>query len=82
MEDSVKIAVVDIDFVKAVKKANEGESIIIPSTENGHPVLACWNIPLCSIARKQLLQIAKNKNKKCVKFYSVDKGHICTLVVI
>lgn len=82
MEDSVKIAGVDIDFVKAVKKANEGESIIIPSTENGHPVLACWNIPLCSIARKQLLQIAKNKNKKCVKFYSVDKGHICTLVVI
>jgi len=82
MEDSVKIAGVDIDFVKAVKKANEGESIIIPSTENGQPVLACWNIPLCSIARKQLLQIAKNKNKKCVKFYSVDKGHICTLVVI
>jgi len=82
MEDSVKIAGVDIDFVKAVKKANEGESIIIPSTENGHPVLACWNIPLCSIARKQLLQIAKDKNKKCVKFYSVDKGHICTLVVI
>lgn len=82
MEDSVKIAGVDIDFVKAVKKANEGESIIIPSTENGHPVLACWNIPLCSIVRKQLLQIAKDKNKKCVKFYSVDKGHICTLVVI
>jgi hypothetical protein len=82
MEDSVKIAGVDIDFVKAVKEANEGESIIIPSTENGQPVLVCWNIPLCSIARKQLLQIAKDKNKKCVKFYSVDKGHICTLVVI
>ena len=82
MEDSVKIAGVDIDFLKAVRKANEGESIIIPSTENGQPVLACWNIPLCSIARKQLLQIAKDKNKKCVKFYSVDKGHICTLVVI
>lgn len=82
MEDSVKIAGVDIDFVKAVKKANEGESIIIPSTENGQPVLVCWNIPLCSIARKQLLQIAKDKNKKCVKFYSVDKGCVCTLVVI
>lgn len=82
MEDSVKIAGVDIDFIKAVKKANTGESIIIPSTENGQPILACWNIPEYSIARKQLIQIAKDKNKKCVKFYSVDKGHICTLVVI
>lgn len=80
MKDSVKIAGLDINFVKAVKKANEGESIIIPSTENGKPILACWNIPMYSIARKQLLQIAKDK--KCVKFYNVNKGHICTLVVI
>lgn len=82
MNSLVKIAGVDIDFVKAVKKANAGESIIIPSTENGQPILACWNIPEYSIARKQLLQIAKEKDKKCVEFYSVDKGHICTLVVI
>lgn len=82
MRDLVKIAGVDIDFIKAVKKANAGESIIIPSTENGQPILVCWNIPENSIARKQLLQIAKEKDKKCVKFYSVDKGDICALVVI
>lgn len=82
MNNSVKIAGVDIDFTKAVRKANKGESIIIPSNENGNPILACWNIPKCSEARKQLQEIAKKSGKGAIRFYSIKKGHICTLVVV
>ena len=82
MNNTVKIAGIDIDFTKAVKKANRGESIIIPSTENGKPILACWNIPKYSEAREQLREIARKSDKGIIKFYSVKKGHICTLAVV
>ena len=59
MNNTVKIAGVDVDFTKAVIKANKGESIIIPSNENGNPILSCWNIPRSSEARKQLREIAR-----------------------
>ena len=80
--DTVQIAGVDIDFAKAVKRANRGESIIIPSVESGKPILACWNIPKYSEAREQLREIARKSDKGIIKFYSVKKGHICSLVVI
>ncbi len=82
MNSLVKIAGVDIDFTRAVTQANKGESIIIPSNENGKPILACWNIPKCSEARKQLREVARKSGKGCVRFYSIKKGHICTLVVV
>lgn len=82
MSNTVKIAGVDIDFTKAVKKANRGESIIIPSTENGKPLLICWNIPKYSEARKQLQEVARKSNKGGIRFYSIKKGHVCTLVVV
>ena len=82
MNNTVKIAGIDIAFTKAVRKANKGESIIIPANENGKPVLACWNIPKCSEARKQLREVARKSDKGIVKFYNIEKGHICTLVVV
>lgn len=82
MNNLVKTAGVDIDFSKAIKKANQGKSIIIPSTENGKPILSCWNIPKNSVARKQLQEIARKFGKGSVRFYSIKKGHICTLVVV
>ena len=78
----IYIAGLDIAFTKAVAKANKGESIIIPASENGKPVLACWNIPKYSEAREQLREIARKSDKGIIKFYSVKKGHICSLVVI
>ncbi len=80
MNNTIKTAGVDIDFSKAIKKANQGKSIVIPSTENGKPVLSCWNIPKNSVARKQLQEIARKFGKRSVRFYSIKKGHI--LVVI
>lgn len=82
MNNTVKIAGVDVDFTKAVIKANKGESIIIPSNENGNPILSCWNIPRSSEARKQLREIARKSGKGYVRFYSIKKGHVCSLVVI
>lgn len=82
MNNTVKIAGVDIDFTKAVRKANKGESIIFPANENGKPVLACWNIPKCSEARKQLREVARKSDKGAVRFYSITKGHVCTLMVV
>lgn len=78
----IYIAGADIDFTKAVRKANKGESIIIPANENGNPILSCWNIPKCSEARKQLREIARKSGKGYVRFYSIKKGDICTLVVV
>ena len=78
----IYIAGLDIAFTKAVAKANKGESIIIPASENGKPVLACWNIPKYSEAREQLQEIARKSDKGIVRFYSIKKGHICTLVVV
>ena len=80
MNNTIKTAGVDIDFSKAIKKANQGKSIVIPSTENGTPILSCWNIPKNSVARKQLQEIARKFGKRSVRFYSIKKGHI--LVVI
>ena len=82
MNNTVEIAGVDIDFAKAVRKANTGESIIIPASENGKPVLACWNIPRSSKAGRQLQEVARKSDKGIIKFYSVKKGHICTLAVV
>ena len=82
MNNTVKIAGVDIDFTKAVRKANKGESIIIPSNGNGKPILDCWNISKNSEAGKQLQKIARKSGNGVVRFYSVKKGHICSLVVI
>lgn len=82
MNNTVKIAGIDIAFNKAVRKANKGESVIIPANENGKPILACWNIPKCSEARKQLREVARKSDKGVVRFYSIEKGHICTLVVV
>ena len=82
MNNTVKIAGIDIAFAKAVRRANKGESIIIPANENGKPVLACWNIPKCSEARKQLREVARKSDKGIVRFYSIKKGHICSLVVV
>lgn len=82
MNNKVEIAGVDIDLAKAITKANKGESIIIPSNEKGKPILACWNIPKCSEARRQLQEVARKSGKGYVKFYSIKKGHICTLVVV
>ena len=82
MNNTVKIAGIDIAFTKAVRKANKGESIIIPANENGKPILACWNIPKCSEARKQLREVARKSGNGVVRFYSIKKGHICSLVVV
>lgn len=82
MNNTIKIAGIDIDFTKAVGKANKGESIIIPASENGKPILSCWNIPKNSVARKQLQEVARKSDKGGVRFYSIKKGHICTLVVV
>lgn len=82
MNNTVEIAGIDIDFSKAVRKANRGESIIFPANENGKPVLACWNIPKCSEARKQLREVARKSDKGAVRFYSITKGHVCTLMVV
>ena len=82
MNNTVKIAGVDIDFTKAVRKANKGESIIIPASENGKSVLACWNIPRSSKAGRQLQEVVRKSGKGYVRFYSIKKGHICTLVVV
>ena len=82
MNNTVEIAGIDIAFTKAVRKANKGESIIIPANENGKPLLICWNIPKYSEAREQLREIARKSDKGIIKFYSVKKGHICSLVVI
>ena len=82
MNNTVKIAGIDIAFTKAVRKANKGESIIIPASENGKAVLACWNITKYSEAREQLQEIARKSDKGIVRFYSIKKGHICTLVVV
>ena len=78
----IYIAGLDIAFTKAVAKANKGESIIIPASENGKPVLACWNIPRSSKAGRQLQEVARKSDKGIIKFYSVKKGHICTLAVV
>ena len=80
--EKIYIAGLDIAFTKAVAKANKGKSIIIPASENGKPVLACWNIPKYSEAREQLQEIARKSDKGIVRFYSIKKGHICTLVVV
>lgn len=81
MTNTVKIAGVDIDFTRAVAKANKGESIIIPASENGKPVLACWNIPRSSKAGRQLQEVGRKSDKGYVKFYSIKKGHICLVMV-
>ena len=78
----IYIAGVDIDFTEAVVKANKGKSVIFPSSENGKPVLECWNFPKKSVARQQLTEIAKEFSKNSVRFYSNKQGHICTLVVV
>ena len=78
----IYIAGLDIDFTKAVTKANRGESIIIPSNGNGKPILDCWNISKNSEAGKQLQKIARKSDNGVVRFYSIKKGHICSLVVI
>ena len=82
MDNLVEIAGLDIDLSKAVRKANQGKSIIITSNEGGKPILSCWNIPKHSIARKQLQEIARKSGRESVKFYSTQKGHFCTMVVI
>ena len=78
----IYIAGLDIDFSKAVTKANRGESIIIPSNGNGKPILDCWNISKNSEAGKQLQKIARKSGNGVVRFYSIKKGHICSLVVV
>ena len=82
MMKRIYIAGLDIDFTKAVTKANRGESIIIPSNGNGKPILDCWNISKNSEAGKQLQKIARKSGNGVVRFYSIKKGHICSLVVI
>ena len=78
----IYIAGLDIDFTKAVTRANRGESIIIPSNGNGKPILDCWNISKNSEAGKQLQKIARKSGNGVVRFYSIKKGHICSLVVV